>query len=922
LLAASPQQSIAENGGFLTLRGRISGLLARRSVRAISCALPFAALLILYLQSHRSWQAEADSLERENLSLQLRQLSANVSRESSDLKSAARTLAETEGAIDLVQDGVGAGPAAAKFDPRAAAALGINTLLIASAAQSVRLSGALIDGQFADRSADPAAMSYLAAATTSRSAAATGLEGEAAAAFANGQFIAASPIAARGSSAVQGWLVVTRSLSPAVLARLEDSVGRAVAVPVRQFDFDSAPPDVRAWLRAATSEPSGFGTRVSDEGPGYAVLRDESGSAAWIFSIARAPSATPAAPQAASGTRLGEGLTLSLAGFLGLLAAVVTAWAIIALKRYFRHRLAVDSRYKAIIDQTNDGIVIVDTEHLRVQYCNPAFLERIGYTSAEAGDLTLADIFADAESAPENVLARMKSADSQMALNLQLRPKSGALIEVEVRCNRLEADGRDGLAYVTHDVSVRRKAEQQLIDNQQRLDRMAHHDQLTGLPNRHYLATFLPEAIAEAKAANAMLGVVFLDLDRFKHINDTRGHETGDKLLQEVARRLRTCVRDSDVVIRMGGDEFVVVFRNVRSYDEVTLGASRIIESLNRPIVIDQHPLQTTGSVGVSLFPRDGADMGELLKHSDTAMYQAKDRGRNNVQMFSQIMNRKLKHRVAMEASLRDALRLKQLDVHYQPFVNLQTRKIVGLEALIRWRHPVHGMVPADQFIPVAEETGLIVPMGNFVLHRTLQTLSAWQKTGVTLVPVSLNVAPAQLQRGELQSTISTLLKTHGLKPELLQLEMTERAVFDASQTKAGENRQDTMVRLRDLGIKIAIDDFGTGYSSLSYLKNWRVDALKIDRSFVRDLVTDSSDLAIVSAIIAIARHLHIQVIAEGIEGYQQAEILRKLGCTVGQGFLFARPMPAEQCLAMLGDNVSGVAEEEDMLAVFASGRA
>ena len=619
---------------------------------------------------------------------------------------------------------------------------------------------------------------------------------------------------------------------------------------------------------------------------------------------------------------MGEGLMLSLTGFLALLAAVIAAWVIIALRRYFRHRLAVDSRYKAIIDQTNDGIVIVDSEQLRVQYCNPAFLARIGYTSTEVGNLTLADIFADAESAPESVLARMKHADSQMALNLQLRTKSGTLVDVEVRCNRLESDGREGLAYVTHDVSVRRKAEQQLIDNQQRLDRMAHHDQLTALPNRHYLATFLPEAIAEAKAANAMLGVVFLDLDRFKHINDTRGHETGDKLLQEVARRLRTCVRDADVVIRMGGDEFVVVFRNVRSYDEVTLGANRIIESLNRPIVIDEHPLQTTGSVGVSMYPRDGADMGELLKHSDTAMYQAKERGRNNVQMYSEIMNRKLKHRVAMEASLRDALRLKQLDVHYQSFVNLQTRKVVGLEALIRWRHPVHGMVPADQFIPVAEETGLIVPMGNFVLHRTLQTLSAWQKAGVTLVPVSLNVAPAQLQRGELQSTIATLLKTHGLKPELLQLEMTERAVFDASHAMAGESRQDTMVRLRDLGIKIAIDDFGTGYSSLSYLKNWRVDALKIDRSFVRDLVTDSSDLAIVSAIIAIARHLHIQVIAEGIEAYQQAEILRKLGCTVGQGFLFAQPMPAEQCLAMLGNNVAGVAEEEDILAVFASGRA
>jgi diguanylate cyclase (GGDEF)-like protein/PAS domain S-box-containing protein len=556
-----------------------------------------------------------------------------------------------------------------------------------------------------------------------------------------------------------------------------------------------------------------------------------------------------------------------------------------------------------------------------VLYTNPAFLGRLGYTNEEAQSLTLTDIFADRDATPESVLSRLIEADSQMALTMQQRCKNGAFFDTEVRCNALDVDGRDVLAYVTHDVSLRRKAEQQLIDNQQRLDKMAHHDQLTGLPNRHYLTAFLPQAIEEAKAANTMLGVVFLDLDRFKHINDTRGHETGDKLLQEVATRLRACVRDSDVVIRMGGDEFVVVFRNVKNYDEVTLGAGRIIETLNRPIIIDRHSLQTTGSVGVSLYPRDGANMIELLKHSDTAMYQAKDRGRNNVQMFSHAMNRKLKHRVAVEASLREALRLKQLDVHYQPFVNLITRKIVGLEALMRWSHPVHGMIPADQFIPVAEETGLIVPMGNFVLHRTLQTMSAWRKAGIPLVPVSLNVAPAQLQRGELQSTISTLLKSHNLRPEMLQLEMTERAVFD-SHSPAGENRQDSMARLRDLGIKIAIDDFGTGYSSLSYLKNWRVDALKIDRSFVRDLVTDSSDLAIVSAIIAIARHLHIEVIAEGIEAYQQVEILRRLGCSVGQGFLFARPMPADEILKLLRDEAEPPKEEEeDMLELFSAGR-
>ena len=599
-----------------------------------------------------------------------------------------------------------------------------------------------------------------------------------------------------------------------------------------------------------------------------------------------------------------------------LLLAAMAAAILLISKRYLRNEHASDGGYKALIDQANDGVVIVDADSYRVQYANPAFLRRLGYSPEETGALSLLDIFTDGESSADSLLSRLKDA-GQMALNLQQRCKNGALLDAEVRCNALEFDGRDVLAYVTQDVSLRRKAEQQLIENQQRLDRMAHHDQLTGLPNRHYLTAFLPQAIEDARSSGTMLGVVFLDLDRFKHINDTRGHETGDKLLQEVAARLRSCVRDCDVIIRMGGDEFVVVFRKVTANDEVTRGAARIVEALNNPIVIDNQPLQTTGSVGVSMYPRDGADMVELLKHSDAAMYQAKDRGRNNVQTFSHIMDRKLKERVAVEASLREALRLKQFDVHYQPFVNLATRKIVGLEALIRWKHPTQGMVPADQFIPVAEEAGLIVPMGHFVLQKTMMTMSAWRKAGATLVPVSLNVAPAQLQRGELHDTIATLLKTQNLHPKLIQLEMTERAIFDAHGGK-GENREDTMAQLRDLGIKIAIDDFGTGYSSLSYLKNWRVDALKIDRSFVRDLVTDSSDLAIVSAIIAIAKHLQIQVIAEGIEGYQQVEILRRLGCTVGQGFLFAQPMNASQTLQLLRARPAPVkAEEEDLLAAF-----
>ena len=858
-------------------------------------------VLGLTISSQRNWRIRAAVLQRENTSLQLTQLEHEFRAQSDQLAEHARELAESESVARLVQENTDA--SADRLALVDMSRHSVDALLVLTASHGVRFSVTMSNGQLSEQPPDPALIQLVESVAQSDTAS----RPSQIATFTDGRWIIARSINGRAASAsAPGWVVVSRSLSAALVAQLAKSVsGSLTPQPLQEFDTSAVP--AAGYFNVTT-------TLSGDNSSGFIALRDAGGRPVRVFRLT-------SGAEFSRGESAGSGASAyALAALLVLLVVVaVVTVVIVGMRRYFRHQRSVDARYKALIDQANDGIVIVDASKHQVLYSNPAFLSRLGYTNEEAQLLTLSDIFADGNSTPESVLARLIDADSQMAINMQQRCKNGSFFDTEVRCNALDVDGRDVLAYVTHDVSLRRKAEQQLIENQQRLDKMAHHDQLTGLPNRHHLTAFLPRAIEEARVAHTMLGVVFLDLDRFKHINDTRGHETGDKLLQEVAARLRTCVRDSDVVIRMGGDEFVVVFRNVKNYDEVTLGAGRIVEALNRPIIIDRHSLQTTGSVGVSLYPRDGADMVELLKHSDTAMYQAKDRGRNNVQMFSHAMNRKLKHRVAVEASLREALRLKQLDVHYQPFFNLITRKIVGLEALMRWSHPVHGMIPADQFIPVAEETGLIVPMGNFVLHRTLQTMSAWREAGVPLVPISLNVAPAQLQRGELQSTIATLLKSHNLRPELLQLEMTERAVFD-SHSPAGENREDTMARLRDLGIKIAIDDFGTGYSSLSYLKNWRVDALKIDRSFVRDLVTDSSDLAIVSAIIAIARHLHIEVIAEGIEAYQQVEILRRLGCSVGQGFLFARPMPADDILKLLRNDAETPKEEEDMLAVFSAG--
>jgi diguanylate cyclase (GGDEF)-like protein len=447
---------------------------------------------------------------------------------------------------------------------------------------------------------------------------------------------------------------------------------------------------------------------------------------------------------------------------------------------------------------------------------------------------------------------------------------------------------------------IRRKIEAQLLEKQGRLDHLAHHDQLTGLPNRLYLAAHLPRAIDDARRDGSLLAVLFLDLDRFKHINDSRGHETGDKLLQTVAERIRAAVREEDLVVRMGGDEFVVVLKGPRGAVQVNEAAARMNEALSAPVVVDGRALVTTVSIGVSLYPRDGTNMGELLKHSDTAMYHAKDRGRNNYQLFSPIMHHRLKERVAIEASLRKAMESGALQVHYQPIIDIGTRQIVALEALLRWKHPVQGYIKPSRFIPVAEETGLIVPIGDFVLESVVRDLATWRDDSAQVVPIAINISGAQLRRTNLRDSIVRVTQACGVSPSLLQLELTESTIFEQRESRYGEAHEDVIDALRDLGLRIAIDDFGTGYSSLAYLKRWRVDYLKIDRSFVRDVVTDSSDLAIVGAIVAVAGHMNVKVIAEGIESWQQLDTLRELGCLYAQGYLFARPAPAVQTRRLL----------------------
>ena len=593
-------------------------------------------------------------------------------------------------------------------------------------------------------------------------------------------------------------------------------------------------------------------------------------------------------------------VAIGLAGLIGALAGALAVLVFRAVRRKRRGR--GNDPLQAAFDQSPNGMLLVDAGTLKVIAANPALQGSLGYTPDELGALTLAELFNDDAADSDELTRRLRDPNPRMPARLHQRCKDGTLQNVEVGGHALTIGGRRVLCFTINDVSLRSKVEAQLLEKQQHLDHLAHHDQLTGLPNRLFLAAHLPGAIEEARAARQMLAVLFLDLDRFKHINDSRGHETGDKLLKTVAQRIRDTMRTEDVVVRMGGDEFIVVLKNVQSADQVLDAASRINDALSNPVIVDGRPLVTTVSVGVSVFPRDGTNMGELLRHSDTAMYQAKDRGRNNYQLFSPAMDRKLKERIAIETSLRAALQNRQLDVFYQPIVDIESNHVVAMEALLRWKHPAHGFVPPARFIAVAEDTGLIVPIGDFVLERVVTDIASWRKAGSALVPVpvAVNISAVQLQRSNLPGTIMKLTTEHGVKASMLQLELTESAVFERREGRTGESNEDAVARLRELGVRLAIDDFGTGYSSLSYLKRWRVDYLKIDRSFVRDLVTDMSDLAIVGAIIAMARHLNIEVVAEGIDGWQQLEKLRLLGCNFAQGYLFAKAAPQDQCRRFL----------------------
>jgi diguanylate cyclase (GGDEF)-like protein/PAS domain S-box-containing protein len=867
----------------------------RQSPLPIIGAVVVVILVAFYGWSQRGWLENVTDIESRDVDMQSHQLERGYEAELTDVNSALGDYAIWSETAEFVR---GNRP---RYFPEALNAgslvrLDVDTFLVLDRNLETRASYAIDAGasQEYEIPPDPDLLAAIKQGVTSGqlNGISDSLRGIVQRARGPALFVVRPIYESSGTGQPQGWIAFARAFTPKVV----DRMGRFSPWPVNGYavsalDRSGLPDEVRDWVRHSPLT-SNLLTRVSGRSHvnGYLILRDQVGTPVWLVQLEVPRSAF------AQATRT----TLYQTILLGLLVVGFTIVAMLLVARSRRltaDRLALESRYRAIIEQAQDGLLIADARTGEIVDANPAVQQQLGFALEELRGRSILSVLRGPNDSQDPVIATLARVEPSRGIELVQWLKDGRQMDVEVSCVPIESRDRRLVSYLMRDLSERKKAQSQLLANQQRLDKLANHDTLTGLPNRLFLQAHLPEAISKSQENGQMLAVLFLDLDRFKHINDSRGHEVGDKLLQEIAKRVRAAVRPADIVVRMGGDEFVVVLHKVNAPDEVAVAATRINEVLSAPVIIDSRPLVATVSIGVSMFPRDGATMGELLKHSDTAMYQAKDLGRNNFQVFSPQMDRSLKERVAIESSLRAGLKLNQFDVHYQPIIDIHTRRVAGLEALLRWKHPTQGYVSPERFIEVAEETGLIIPIGQFVLERIGRDINTWRDAGAHLVPVSMNVSAVQLERTKLRELMQAAMQKAQIGPQLIALELTEGSLFE---TRTGEFREDALEALRDLGVKIAIDDFGTGYSSLSYLKRWRVDSLKIDRSFVRDIATDPSDHAIVSAIVAMARSLNIQVVAEGIETWQQLEILRNMGCTYAQGFLFARPCSSTDAMRYL----------------------
>lgn len=517
----------------------------------------------------------------------------------------------------------------------------------------------------------------------------------------------------------------------------------------------------------------------------------------------------------------------------------------------------------------------------------------------------------------EAALERARESDHSINLDVTIVTPSGTPRVLHIQAQpAVEGTGARTIVGTLQDITERRNAERQI-------HHLAYYDSLTGLPNRVLFKERLTEALLSARVYQKMVAVFFLDLDRFKRINDTLGHNVGDALLQEVSNRLRQALRTSDyagrltpleqstAIARLGGDEFTVVLPNLTYVQDAAKIAGRVIETLSQPFSLAEQEFFVTTSIGIALYPFNGDSVDVLLKNADTAMYSAKDQGRNNYQFYSQSMNASAFERLSLESSLRRALEREEFVLHYQPQWSLKTRRLVGLEALVRWNHPDLGLVLPSSFIHVAEEAGLLKQIDAEVLKLACVQSRLWRDKGLPRMRVAVNISNQQFQDKDFSRSIRELLQLTGMRPAELELELTENIMLQNAETAV-----ETVRGLKEIGVELSIDDFGTGYSSMTHLKRLRVDRLKIDRSFIQDLTLDPDDVAIVKAILALAQNMGIQAIAEGVETPEQAQLLSSFGCDEIQGNLISRPLPAERVAELIRDGLPSSPNTIDLLRV------
>jgi diguanylate cyclase (GGDEF)-like protein/PAS domain S-box-containing protein len=556
-----------------------------------------------------------------------------------------------------------------------------------------------------------------------------------------------------------------------------------------------------------------------------------------------------------------------------------------------------EHRYRMLFETNPLPMWVYDYETLRFVAVNDAAVRHYGYSRAEFLAMKITDIRPEEDvQVVIDLLPRLEPR-SGPALFRHLK-KDGTLIEVEVTSFELLSPERRMRIVTAQDVTVRRRAEAELRQSEERYRELfenaqhqAYHDVLTALPNRLLFRDRITVALAHARRSGKGVAVMFLDLDQFKLVNDTLGHTAGDRLLQAIGARLVHCVRAGDTVARMGGDEFTILLSDVSDRRGAATAAQKVLDAVRHPVFVDEHELFVSTSIGIAMFPEDGGDAETLLKNADRAMYRAKELGRNQYHfaVVPESLDR-VDGRLAIERSLHHALQREEFVIHYQPMMEIASGRLVGAEALVRWNHPKHGLLEPGEFISVAESCQLIIPLGEWVLRTACRQMKRWHDAGHPWLRIAVNLSARQFQQRDLATMVEQVLADTGYPPHLLDLEITETTAMQNAELSLTILR-----RLKEMGIHISIDDFGTGYSSLSYLKRFPIDTVKIDQDFVRNLTTDASDSAIITAVISMARALNLRVVAEGVETEEQLAFLQREQCGEMQGFLYSHPLPAEE---------------------------